>query len=196
MEKPGTCREFPTVLRQFPFAFLGLMATLAIAIGAAAGDDGTPSFKSGKNAFKCKLIGYDPDRSLIRVSKGTTSATLIVDKNFKLTVDYQATDRKLTDLPANTYLGVVVNSDRTTLLEVHAMGPVVTRTIDSIDFEKRTLHVLATKKDETLSFVKSVAVTKGKLDLTLDDIKPGVRVSLQLSLDLSKVLAIENCCRR
>ena len=171
---------------------VGLFAIVAIAVSWAAADDAVPTFKASKNAFKGKLIGFDSERNLIRLAKGSSSsATLVIDKNVKVIVDYQPSDRKLTDLPPDTIIGAVLNPDRTTLVEAHAFGPVVVRTVKSIDLEERTLHVVLGKKDEALPFVKGTKVTKTKADATLDDVKPGDRVSLQLSVDKTKVLTIE-----
>jgi hypothetical protein len=169
-----------------------LIAFFTIATAMAADDD-FPPFKAGKNAFKAKLISYDAERNLIRITTGSGGATLIVDKNVKLTVDYHATDRKLADFPADTNFGVVVNSEKSTVLELHVMGPVITRTLESIDLEKRTMRVVgvpADKKDETLPFIKGARVTKGYAEASLDDVKPGLRVALQLTTDKSTVLAI------
>jgi hypothetical protein len=167
-----------------------MFAVLAIALGAISADAGNPQFTAGTNAFKSKLIGYDAERNLIRLTRGMTSVTLIVDKNVKITVDHEASERKLSDVPANTNIGVVVNADKTTLLELHVLGPEVMRTIESVDLDKCALRTLAGKKEETLALSKGVMVTKGKDEASLEDIKPGTRVSLQLSFDKSKVLTI------
>ena len=62
--------------KRFSRAVVSLFAILALAVCLASGED-APSDKSVKNPVKSKLIDYDAERSLIRITKtGGGAATL------------------------------------------------------------------------------------------------------------------------
>ena len=148
-----------------------------------------------KSIVSAKLLTYDPDLGTIRATLGTSSTkavTLIVAKDVKLTVDEEATTKVLADLPEGTYLDLTLNADKTTVLSINAEGPGLRRTVESIDLKAGTITVRAGKKEDTMKFDKDVTirVDKGKPQLKLEDVKPGMVVHLRQSFDRTHITEI------
>jgi len=142
-----------------------------------------------------KLLVYDEQLQTLRVTKGTsstTSVTLVVAKDLKLTVDEQPTTKKLGDLPEGTYLDMTLNADKTTVVAINAEGPALRRVIQEIDFEKRIIKVRYSAKEELHQFDKDVLVRdeRTKKDVSLADVKPGLLVGLRQSLDRTHITEI------
>lgn len=167
----------------------GLIA--AILLVGSSNVEAQAAKKVKKTYFKGKVISYDAELKLMRVAKGTLTVTLVVEPEIPMQIDSQPTTRKVAELPTDTVVSILLNADKSAGVQLDAQGPVVLRTVESIDRENFTMKCRDDKKNvESVSFATDVPVTNDQVPGTLDDIKAGSRVFLKLSFDKSKAMTI------
>lgn len=169
---------------------LGLGLLTAIVLSSASSRAQAPA-KQKKSYYKGKIISYDAERKLLRIANGKQSVTLVVEPNVPLQIDSMASTKKVADLPADSYISVLLNADKTAGLEVNALGPLVMGTIDAIDLENNKLQSVDKKKNpSSYVFAPNVPVTIDKTTGKVEEIKVGAQVQMKLSFDKSKALSI------
>jgi len=137
-----------------------------------------------------KLQGYDGARGIIRVSKGNGNLTFLVAKDVKLTINDEPTNKKLADIELDTHLELALSSDKSSVIAINAEGPEVKRTVESVDLDKRIIKVRLGKTVDEFMLDPQVVITRMKKEVKLDEIKPGMAINIQLTLDKTKVMSI------
>jgi hypothetical protein len=179
-------RTKPMIRSLLIFAIVAL--TIQTDDGTAAG--AAKPAKGTKIGYKGKFASFNPDLNTVLVTKGSKSVTFAMDKNAKLIVDQGKVERKINDLPPDTNISLVLNTDKSTILEMYAEGPAVRCTLEAIDADKHTLRVKTTKGETTYPFIENVTVTRGKFPRKFEDLKTGADAYVKLAHDKSKVVSI------
>jgi hypothetical protein len=132
---------------------------------------------------------------------GTNDETFATDAQTKISVDGK--DAKLADVKVGLHVGVMLTADRSKAVAVKAEGPTFTGELKEVDAAKRTVVVKlvthpdpADKKktgteDKTFKVADDASVAvKGKKPATLGDLKAGANVTVRISADGERAIAI------